>query len=79
VLEHNNITLFANINDIYPTSNLNIQWRLSNTNISGATNATYTGTYGGTDNPYVFTVIVSNPLGCVTTSAPFEVLVKFLQ
>jgi hypothetical protein len=72
----NNIALFANINDNILTSNLGIQWRLFNTNISGATSATYTGTYAGTDNPYVFTVVVSNPLGCVTTSAPFEVLVN---
>jgi len=71
-----NITLHANINDQYLTSNLGIQWRLFNTNISGATNVNYTGTYTGSDNPYVFTVVVSNPLGCVTTSAPFEVLVN---
>ena len=72
----NNIALHANINDQYLTSNLGIQWRLFNTNISGATGVNYTGTYTGTDNPYVFTVVVSNPLGCVTTSAPFEVLVN---
>jgi hypothetical protein len=72
----NNIVLTANINDQYPTSNLNIQWRLFNTNISGATSAIYTGTRPGSDNPWIYTVVVSNPLGCVTESAPFEVLVN---
>jgi len=72
----NNIALTANINDEYPTSNLDIQWRLFNSDITLANGVNYTGTYAGTDNPWIFTVVVSNPLGCVTTSAPFEVLVN---
>ncbi|HQQ20291.1 MAG TPA: hypothetical protein PK471_00100, partial [Bacteroidales bacterium] len=71
-----NITLYANINDDYPTADLDVQWRLFNADIPGADSIVYTGTYADTDNPYIFTVVVSNPLGCVTESAPFAVYVN---
>ncbi len=76
ICDGTDISLTANVNDEYPGSNLTYQWRLFNADIPGADEVTYTHGYPGTDNPYIFTVVVANELGCITESAPFEVYVN---
>ena len=47
------------------------QWKLGGTDISGATNATYSASSAGS-----YTVVVTNSNTCSTTSAPFAVTVN---
>ncbi|HPZ04368.1 MAG TPA: hypothetical protein PK305_09175, partial [Bacteroidales bacterium] len=65
------VTLRANFNDTYPSSGLSFQWRLFNADIPGENDTTYTHTYPASDNPYIFTVVVTGANGCVAESAPF--------
>ena len=76
ICHETDIELTANVNDEYPGSNLTYQWRLFNANLTGATDANLTLSRPGSDNPYIFTVVVSNALGCTTESAPFAVYVN---
>lgn len=76
ICDGTDISLTANVNDEYPGSNLTYQWRLFNANLTGATDANLTLSRPGSDNPYIFTVVVSNALGCTTESAPFAVYVN---
>ena len=70
-------TLIANVNDEYPAAGLTYQWRLANADILLATSSTYTGTsYAASDNPYVFTVMVSNTNGCQRESSPFYLYIN---
>lgn len=76
----NNLSLYANVNDNY--ENLDYQWRLFNSDLTD--NAIYQGTATNTlnghlnasENPYIFTVEVSNEYGCITLSEEFPVYVN---
>ena len=71
----NNSVLVANVNDTanYPIS---YQWRLANRDIPGATSDTLKSTLAASDNPYLFTVQISNNRGCTTLSDEFPVYVN---
>ena len=77
--------LTANLNDtVVDADGYTFEWRLFNrtidstdANVNGAADSSvldYTLTVS--DNPYIFTVIVHNPNGCTTESAPFYVYVN---
>jgi hypothetical protein len=71
------ISLIANVNDEYLNPALAYQWRLFNADIVlNGTNPTYSHVYADTDNPYTFTVLITNTNGCQRESAPFNVYVN---
>ena len=78
ICQGTDITLTANVNDANDGANLTYQWRLFNADLAHATatTATYSDSHPGSDNPYIFTVVVTNAHGCTTESAPFEVYVN---
>ncbi|MCK9339580.1 MAG: hypothetical protein M0P38_06275, partial [Bacteroidales bacterium] len=78
VCHNSNIELQANINDSVDGATYSYQWMLSNADIAGATDATFTSaTYAAQDYPYIFTVRTTNNLsGCTSVSDPFYVYVS---
>jgi hypothetical protein len=71
----NNLVLVANVNDTVH-HDLTYEWRLANRTIEGATEDTLRAHLDASDNPYLFTVQVSNHRGCTTLSEEFPVYVN---
>ena len=76
--------LIANVNDTVVADGYTYEWRLFNrtlTNtdtivISGADSSVIDLVLPTNDEAYIFTVIVKNPNGCTTESAPFSAIVN---
>src|SRR5574344_632278 len=72
-----NVALTANVNDtVNAVGTYTYQWRLFNANISGATSSTLNESRANTDNPYIYTVLVSNENGCSRESEAYAVYVN---
>ena len=78
ILCHNtNVELTAHINDDNAaTGTLTYQWRSYNEDITGETNNTLSQTVTAQDEPYLYTVQISNENGCTTVSEPYAVYVN---
>ena len=73
----NNVQLTANVNDTIGTATYSYQWMLANADIASETNVNLDKHYDGSDNPYVFTVKVTNDVtGCSAVSEPYYVYVN---
>src|SRR5574344_887467 len=78
IICHNGVVnLTANLNDTTnAVGTYSYQWRLFNSDLIAATLPTYSNMYASNDNPYIFTVVVTNENGCSTDSDPFYVYVN---
>jgi hypothetical protein len=59
----------------YGTPSLSYQWRLNGTNISGATNTTFSKSNVTTNDSGNYDIVVSNPYGSTTSSVPTTVTI----
>ena len=72
------VMLTANVNDTAVVNNtmFTYQWRVFNANIAGATTDTLMRVQNSSTNPYIYTVAITNEIGCQVISAPFNVYVN---
>ena len=71
------VELTANINDTIADAVYSFQWRLNNVDIAGATNRVYTNALAAQNEPYIYTVVVSNnKTDCQVVSEPYYVYVN---
>jgi hypothetical protein len=75
ICETGNIQLLANVNDVNNNLGMTYEWRLFNQTL-GITTPALDITRPASDNPYIFTVVVTNQYGCQVTSAPYNVYVN---
>ena len=69
--------LTAHVNDtMIATGAVEYQWRLFNTDIVDSTNATITISHPAADEPYIYTVEITNANGCRSISEPYAVYVN---
>ena len=70
------VRLVANINETIPSVGYSYQWRLFNADIEGETNNTLNKAYAKSDNPYIFSIEVTNERGCRSMSEDYYVYIN---
>ncbi len=77
IYNNTNVVLTANVSDMIGTATYTYQWMLGNEDIASETNSTLDKYYDSNENPYIFTVKISNEAtGCAAVSEPYSVYVN---
>ena len=75
ICETANIQLLANLNDVNTNTGMTYEWRLFNQTL-GINTPELSIARPASDNPYIFTVLVTNQYGCQVESTPYYVYVN---